>query len=287
MAEGTQTIKIDSIATVHFDAKIAQVTPWTAETPNLYQLFIRIEQPGKKTEIIPFRVGFRKLEIRGNQFLVNGRAVLIKGVNYHEHNEHTGHVLSEADMRKDFKNMKRHNINAVRCCHYPQQRRFYELCDEYGFYVCNEANVESHGMGYDLRKGRTLGNNPNWLNAHIDRTINMYETGKNYPCVTFWSLGNEAGNGYNFYMTYNWLKSKDTTRPVQYERALLEWNTDIYCPQYPGATTLEKWGNTQTDRPYIMSEYAHAMGNSTGNLMDLWDVIYRYPNLQGVHLGLD
>ena len=281
VAEGTQTIKIDSIATVHFDAKIAQVAPWTAETPNLHQLFIRIEQPGKNPEIIPFRVGFRKLEIRGNQFLVNGRAVLIKGVNYHEHNEHTGHVLSEADMRKDFENMKRHNINAIRCCHYPQQRRFYELCDEYGFYVCNEANIESHGMGYNLRKGRTLGNNPNWLNAHIDRTINMYETGKNYPCVTFWSLGNEAGNGYNFYMTYNWLKSKDTTRPVQYERALLEWNTDIYCPQYPGATTLEKWGNTQTDRPYIMSEYAHAMGNSTGNLMDLWNVIYRYPNLQG------
>ena len=214
-------------------------------------------------------------------YQLNGRAVLIKGVNYHEHNEHTGHVLSEADMRKDFENMKRHNINAIRCCHYPQQRRFYELCDEYGFYVCNEANIESHGMGYNLRKGRTLGNNPNWLNAHIDRTMNMYETGKNYPCVTFWSLGNEAGNGYNFYMTYNWLKSKDTTRPVQYERALLEWNTDIYCPQYPGATTLEKWGNTQTDRPYIMSEYAHAMGNSTGNLMDLWNVIYRYPNLQG------
>lgn len=158
---------------------------------NLYQLFIRIEQPGKQTEIIPFRVGFRKLEIKGNQFLVNGRPVLIKGVNYHEHNEYTGHVLSEADMRKDFKNMKRHNINAIRCCHYPQQRRFYELCDEYGFYVCNEANIESHGMGYDLRRGRTLGNNPRWLNAHMDRTMNMYETSKNYPCVTFWSLGNE------------------------------------------------------------------------------------------------
>ena len=281
VAEGTQTIKIDSATTVHFEAKIPQVAPWTAETPNLYQLFIRIEQPGKTTEVIPFRVGFRKLEIRGNQFLVNGRAVLIKGMNYHEHDEHTGHVLSEAHMRKDFENMKRHNINAIRCCHYPQQRRFYELCDEYGFYVCNEANIESHGMGYDLRKGRTLGNNPNWLNAHMDRTMNMYETGKNYPCITFWSLGNEAGNGYNFYMTYNWLKSKDTTRPVQYERALLEWNTDIYCPQYPGANTLEKWCNTQTDRPYIMSEYAHAMGNSTGNFMDLWDAIYRYPNLQG------
>ena len=281
VAEGNRTIKIDSTRTVHFDTEIPQVVAWTAETPNLYQLFIRIEQPGKTAEIIPFRVGFRKLEIRGNQILVNGRAVLIKGTNYHEHNEQTGHVLSEADMRKDFDNMKRHNINAIRCCHYPQQRRFYELCDEYGFYVCNEANIESHGMGYDLRKGRTLGNNPTWLNAHMDRTMNMYETSKNYPCITFWSLGNEAGNGYNFYMTYNWLKSQDTTRPVQYERALLEWNTDIYCPQYPGLDALERWGNSQTDRPYIMSEYAHAMGNSTGNFMDLWDAIYRYPNLQG------
>ncbi len=281
VATGKQTIEIDSIATVHFDANIPQVAPWTAETPNLYQLFIRMEQPDGKVEIVPFQVGFRKLEIRGNQFLVNGRAVLIKGVNYHEHNEYTGHVLGEADMRKDFENMKRHNINAIRCCHYPQQRRFYELCDEYGFYVCNEANIESHGMGYDLRKGRTLANNPSWLNAHMDRTINMYETTKNYPCITFWSLGNEAGNGYNFYLTYQWLKSKDTTRPVQYERALLEWNTDIFCPQYPGASTLEKWSAAKTDRPYIMSEYAHAMGNSTGDLMDLWDVIYRSPNLQG------
>ena len=281
VAEGHQAVNVDSSAHIRFDATLPQVETWTAETPNLYQLFIRIEQPGKQTEIIPFRVGFRKLEIKGNQFLVNGRPVLIKGVNYHEHNEHTGHVLSEADMRKDFKTMKRHNINAIRCCHYPQQRRFYELCDEYGFYVCNEANIESHGMGYDLRRGRTLGNNPRWLNAHMDRTMNMYETSKNYPCITFWSLGNEAGNGYNFYMTYNWLRAQDTTRPIQYERAGLEWNTDIYCPQYPGVDALEKWGNSQTDRPYIMSEYAHAMGNSTGNFMDLWNAIYRYPNLQG------
>lgn len=281
VAEGKRTVGVDSATRVSFEANVADVEAWTAETPSLYQLFIRLEQAGKQTEFVPFRVGFRKVEIRGNQYLVNGRAVLIKGVNYHEHNEHTGHVLSEEDMRKDFKTMKRHNINAIRCCHYPQQRRFYELCDEYGFYVCNEANIESHGMGYDLRKGRTLGNNPAWLNAHMDRTVNMYETTKNYPCITFWSLGNEAGNGYNFYMTYNWLKARDTSRPIQYERALLEWNTDIYCPQYPGASHFEKWGKTQTDRPYIASEYAHAMGNSTGNFMDVWEVIYRYPNLQG------
>lgn len=281
VAEGRKSMAIDSISNIHFDARIPDVLAWSAEQPNLYALYIYLEQIGKNTEIIPFRVGFRRIEIKGNQYLVNGRPVLIKGVNYHEHNQHTGHVLSEENIREDLTNMKRHNINAIRCAHYPQQRRFYELCDEYGIYVCNEANIESHGMYYDLRKGGTLGNNPRWLNAHLDRTVNMYEYTKNYPCITFWSLGNEAGNGYNFYMTYNWLKSKDTSRPVQYERAILEWNTDVYCPQYPGQVDFEKWGNSPTDRPYIASEYAHAMGNSTGNLMDLWETIYRYPNLQG------
>ena len=281
VAEGRQTSVIDTLTLIRFDARIPDVKAWTAETPNLYTLYIFHEHVGKPTEIIPFRVGFREIEIRGNQYLVNGQPVLIKGVNYHEHNQHTGHVLSEADIRKDLATMKQHNINAVRCAHYPQQRRFYELCDEYGMYVCNEANIESHGMYYNLRRGGTLGTNPSWLNAHLDRTINMYEYTKNYPCITFWSLGNEAGNGYNFYMTYNWIKSKDTSRPVQYERAILEWNTDIFCPQYPGKDALEKWGTSATDRPYIMSEYAHAMGNSTGNFMDLWESIYRYPNLQG------
>ena len=281
VAEGRQTSVIDTLTTLRFEARVPDVKAWTAETPDLYTLHIFHEQVGKPTEVIPFRVGFRKIEIRGNQYLVNGRPILIKGVNYHEHNQHTGHVLSEADIRKDLATMKQHNINAIRCAHYPQQRRFYELCDEYGLYVCNEANIESHGMYYDLRRGGTLGNNPRWLNAHIDRTANMYEFTKNYPCIVFWSLGNEAGNGYNFYMTYNWLKARDTSRPVQYERALLEWNTDIFCPQYPGKDAFEKWGNSRTDRPYIVSEYAHAMGNSTGNFMDLWESIYRYPNLQG------
>ena len=281
VAEGRQTSVVDTLTSLRFEARIPDVKAWTAETPNLYTLRIYHEQVGKPTEVIPFRVGFRRIEIRGNQYLVNGRPVIIKGVNYHEHNQYTGHVLSEADIRKDLATMKRHNINAIRCAHYPQQRRFYELCDEYGLYVCNEANIESHGMYYDLRRGGTLGNNPRWLNAHIDRTINMYEFTKNYPCITFWSLGNEAGNGYNFYLTYNWLKAKDTSRPIQYERALLEWNTDIYCPQYPGKTAFEKWGNSNTDRPYIASEYAHSMGNSTGNFMDIWESIYRYPNLQG------
>lgn len=275
------TVKANEKNEVRFDKEIENVLAWSAETPDLYDLNISLAQQGQQTEYIPFKVGFRKSEIRGNQFFLNGKPILIKGVNVHEHNQVTGHVVSEEDLRKDLELMKQNNINAIRCSHYPQQRRFYELCDEYGIYVCDEANIESHGMGYNLDKGRTLGNNPDWQNAHMERTVNMYERNKNYPCITFWSLGNEAGNGCNFYATYRYLKSKENMRPVQYERSLLEWNTDLYVPQYPGAHHFAKWGQSDTDRPYIPSEYAHAMGNSTGNLMDQWEEIYKYPNLQG------
>ena len=190
-------------------------------------------------------------------------------------------------MRRDFELMKQHNLNSVRLCHYPQDRRFYELCDEYGLYVYDEANIESHGMYYDLRKGGSLGNNPEWLKPHMDRTINMFERNKNYPSVTFWSLGNEAGNGYNFYQTYLWVKEADKNimaRPVNYERAQWEWNSDMYVPQYPGASWLENTGKNGSDRPVAPSEYAHAMGNSTGNLWGQWQAIYKYPNLQGGYI---
>ena len=190
-------------------------------------------------------------------------------------------------MRRDFELMKQHNLNSVRLCHYPQDRRFYELCDEYGLYVYDEANIESHGMYYDLRKGGSLGNNPEWLKPHMDRTINMFERNKNYPSVTFWSLGNEAGNGYNFYQTYLWVKEADKNimaRPVNYERAQWEWNSDMYVPQYPDASWLEKIGRIGSDRPVAPSEYAHAMGNSTGSLWDQWKAIYKYPNLQGGYI---
>lgn len=276
-----KTLRASGVDTLTFDAVVPKVTPWSAETPALYTLLMRIKVGDRFIEYVPTKIGFRDIEVRGNQFLVNGKPVLIKGVNYHEHNDTTGHYVDEATLRKDLELMKRNNINAIRCCHYPQQRRFYELCDEYGFYVCDEANIESHGMGYDLKRGRTLGNNAQWLGAHMDRTINMYKRNKNYPSIVFWSLGNEAGNGYNFYETYLYMKSVDSLRPVQYERALLEWNTDIFCPQYPSAAAFERWGQSDTDRPYIASEYAHAMGNSTGNFKDQWDAIYKYPNLQG------
>ena len=205
-------------------------------------------------------------------------------MNIHEHNPLTGHYVTEELMRHDFELMKQNNINAVRTSHYPQSHLFYELCDEYGLYVYDEANIESHGMGYELHRGGTLGNNPEWLDKHLSRTKNMYFRNRNHPCVTFWSLGNEAGNGYNFYRTYQWLKEQETggaDRPVCYERALWEWNTDIIVPQYPSADWLQMIGEKGSDRPVMPSEYAHAMGNSTGNLYGQWQAIYSHDNLGG------
>ena len=281
--------------TASFKNNLKNVAKWSAEEPNLYKLLMTIQEDGKTTEVVPFNVGFRRIEIKPidqiagngkpyNVLLFNGQPIKFKGVNIHEHNPATGHYVTEELMRKDFELMKQHNLNAVRLCHYPQDRKFYELCDEYGLYVYDEANIESHGMYYNLSKGGSLGNNPEWLVPHLDRTINMYERNKNYPSVTIWSLGNEAGNGYNFYQTYLWIKEREKqgmNRPVNYERALWEWNTDMYVPQYPSAAWLEEIGKKGSDRPIAPSEYAHAMGNSTGNLWLQWQAIYKYPNLQG------
>lgn len=280
----SQTLPAGGRANLSFSDRLADVLKWTAETPALYSLFITLRQNGKTSEVIPFKVGFRRFELKGNVFLINGQPVKFKGVNIHEHNEHTGHYVTDELRRKDFELMKSHNINAVRLCHYPQDRHFYELCDEIGLYVYDEANIESHGRGYNLSRGKTLGNAPEWLEAHLERTRNMFLRNKNYPCVTFWSLGNEAGNGYNFYNTYLYLKEQEKSlmnRPVNYERALWEWNTDMFVPQYPGADWFNKIGESGADRPVIPSEYSHAMGNSNGNLIGQWEAIYKYPHLQG------
>lgn len=271
-------------STYKFSANIKDVHTWSAEKPYLYKLSIVLKEKDKTIETVNYNVGFRRIDINGSKFLVNGQAIKIKGVNIHEHNPETGHYVTEELMRRDFELMKRNNINAVRLSHYPQQRRFYELCDEYGLYVYDEANIESHGMGYDLRKGGTLGNNPQWFEKHMERTKNMYFRNRNHPCVCFWSLGNEAGNGYNFYNTYLWLtdaECKGMKRPVCYERAIWEWNTDIFVPQYPSADWLQTIGERGSDRPVMPSEYAHAMGNSTGNLYGQWQAIYSYDNLAG------
>ena len=281
--------------TLSFEAQPGAVHTWTSEHPYLYKLLMTVREKEKVTEVIPSRVGFRRIEIKPIEekaangmpyvcFFVNGQPIKLKGVNMHEHNPATGHYVPEELMRRDLELMKQHNLNAVRLAHYPQDRRFYELCDEYGLYVYDEANIESHGMYYNLRRGGTLGNNPEWLKPHMDRIANMFERNKNHPCITIWSLGNEAGNGYNFYQAYLWLKEADRdlmARPVNYERAQWEWNTDMYVPQYPDAKWLEGIGQAGSDRPVIPSEYAHAMGNSTGNLWGQWQAIYKYPNLQG------
>ena len=283
-----------NVVELTFDtAVIPNVLKWSAEQPNLYTIVFQLSySDGNVIEIVPFKVGFRRTEITTCQFegktypvlLFNGQQVLYKGVNIHEHNAKTGHYVTEDIMHKDFQLLKQHNFNALRFSHYPQGRKMYELCDEYGIFVVAEANLESHAMGYSLNRGGTLGNNPDFYPIHIDRTINNYERCKNYACVTFWSLGNEAGNGYNFYRTYEWIKKRELVtqnRPVQYERAEWEFNTDIFVPMYPNDKWYENYGKNGSDRPLIPVEYSHAMGNSNGNFHRIWTYIYKYPNLQG------
>jgi beta-galactosidase len=231
------------------------------------------------------KLGFRTSEISGGQLLVNGQPIYLKGVNLHEHHDRTGHVVDKGTMRKDIELMKKFNINAVRTSHYPEPEYWYDLCDEYGIYVVDEANIESHGMGYG---DKSLAKDSSWREAHLDRTVRMLERDKNHPSVIIWSLGNEAGNGVNFYTNYKWLKQRDPSRPVQYERvqkgwgptAKFDWDTDILVPMYPSMASLEAYA-TAFDKPVVMCEYVHSMGNSTGNLQDYWDLIESTPSLQG------
>jgi beta-galactosidase len=266
--------------TLLLEKHIPNVKKWSAECPELYYLVLVLKDgSGKIIETTGCRIGFRTSEVKDGQFLVNGVPVLLKGVNRHEHDPVKGHVIPRELMLQDIRLMKEANINTVRTCHYPDDPYWYELCDEYGLYVIDEANIESHGMGYDPDK--TLGNNPEWKEAHLDRTVRIVERDKNHPCVIIWSLGNEAGNGCNFVDTYQWIKNRDHSRPVWYERAEMGYDTDIFCPMYWTTWDLRWYGYARQLRPLIMCEYAHAMGNSTGNLKDIWDVIERYPQLQG------
>ena len=265
---------------------IPSVRRWSAETPELYTRLLRVN--GEYTR---FHVGFRRLEVKEvpdtdgrpvHAFLVNGQPVKFKGVNLHEHNPYTGHYITKENLLEDLLLMRKANINAIRTCHYPQPREFYELCDSLGFYVYDECNIESHGMGYDL--SQTLGNKPEWMTKHIDRTLNMYRRTANYPCVTILSLGNEAGNGVNFYETYKLLKALEKdgqNRPVVYERAEFEHNTDFINPMYPDTRWLKKMGETYGARPIVLCEYTHAMGNSNGSLDLMWDQFYAHTHLQG------
>ena len=252
---------------------------WSAEQPNLYRLVLTLLEDDKIQEIQTCQVGFRKVEIRAGLLLVNGKPIALKGVNRHEHDPRAGHTVSKTSMLRDIQLMKQFNINAVRTSHYPDDPRWYDLCDQYGLYLIDETNLESHGMGYGKE---SLAKDPSWAAAHLARAQSMVERDKNHPSILIWSLGNEAGNGVNFMHNYDWIKSRDPARPVQYERAGFDGrDTDIRCPMYASIDRIVKYAESQPDRPLVLCEYAHAMGNSVGNLQDYWTEIEKYPHLQG------
>ena len=259
-------------------ASLSGIEPWSAETPRLYRMEVAPSDGKSVTERTKLDIGFRDVSISGGQLLVNGRPVLIKGANRHEMNPYRGYVVSEEEMIRDIEIMKRLNINTVRTCHYPNDPRWYDLCDRYGLYVIDEANIESHGMGYDEQ---TLAKDPAYEAAHLQRVTRMVQRDRNHPSIIVWSLGNEAGNGPNFEKAYDWLKQEDPTRPVQYERAVLERNTDIFCPMYRGYEGCEQYAASNPSRPMILCEYAHAMGNSMGGFKEYWDLVRKYPAFQG------
>src|SRR6266487_4581582 len=265
---------------LHFHQIIPNIKQWSAEIPNLYTLQLSLlNEKDEVIEGINKKIGFRTVEIKDGHLLVNGKPIYIKGANRHESDPYTNQVISKERMLLDILEMKKMNINAVRTSHYPDDVYWYDLCDQYGLYVVDEANIESHGMGYD--PGQTLGNNTAWELAHLTRHKRMVLRDKNHASVIIWSLGNEAGNGWNFYQGYHLIKSMDQTRPVQYERAELNWNTDIFCPMYPDPDYLPKYDSSHPTKPLIMCEYAHAMGNSVGNFQDYWNIIESHPSLQG------
>jgi len=252
---------------------------WSAEQPNLYRLVLTLkDEDGKTLEVIAQPVGFRTVEIRNTQLLVNGKAIYVKGVNRHEHDPTTGHTVTVESMIQDICLMKRHNINTVRTSHYPNDVRWYDLCDRYGLYLIDEANVESHGMGYGKE---CLAKDPSWKKAHVDRIRRMVERDKNHPSIIIWSLGNEAGNGVNLEAAYDWVKARDPSRPVLCERAGEARNNDIFANMYSTIARLKKYAAGTPSKPAILCEYAHAMGNSVGNLQDYWDTFEAHRVLQG------
>ena len=270
--------------TIQFQIIVPDVQPWNAEHPYLYDLKIMLDTMQEKIamplplEAISVPIGFRNIKIEDGLLKVNGVPVTIRGVNRHEHDPQTGHVVSEERMKQDILLMKANNINTIRTSHYPNTPEFYNLCDYYGMYVIDEANAESHAQGY----GETsLAKRVESKEATVARTRNMYERDKNHPCIIIWSLGNESGNGVCYEAAYDWLKAHDSSRPVQYERALFDCNTDIVALMYPTAAYLADYARQPQTRPFIMCEYAHAMGNSCGGLQNYWDTIYKYPQLQG------
>ena len=288
-----KTAKLDASVAVpagekkNVDLKIADIQDaklWSAEKPYLYPLVITLkDKDGKVLETFGTKIGIRTVEIKNAQILVNGKDVLFRGTDRHEHDPDTGHYVSEERMLEDIFLMKQYNINAVRTSHYPCTTRWYELCDMYGIYLVDEANIESHGMGYGPR---TLAKNPLFKEMHVDRVVRMVQRDKNHPSVVIWSLGNEAGDGSNFAACYQWIKENEKAgdssyRPVHYERSKTGPNSDINCPMYTSPQGCINYVSKNPSRPFFLCEYVHAMGNSTGNMMKYWDAVYKYPSFQG------
>jgi beta-galactosidase len=264
---------------IEVSRRISNPAKWSAEYPNLYSLLITLKNDvGEVMEVIDQAVGFREVVIKDTQLKVNGKAITIKGTNRHEHHPEFGHYVTLESMVRDIILMKRHNINAVRTSHYPNVPLWYDLCDKFGIYLFDEANIESHGMGYGPE---SLAKQPEWGKAHLDRAINMVERDKNHACIIVWSQGNEAGDGENFATNLDWFHRRDPSRPVAYERTRLGPNSDIFCPMYASPASCEKYLKEEHDRPLIQCEYSHAMGNSNGNLREYWDLIHKYPTYQG------
>jgi beta-galactosidase len=259
--------------------KVSRPHKWSAETPYLYRLTATVKNEARQTlEAISLKTGFRRTEILNGQFSINGKPVLVKGVNRHEMHPDRGSCLTREDMMRDIRLMKELNINAVRTCHYPNDPLWYDLCDEYGIYVVDEANLESHGMRYD---DRCLAQNPLYEDAHLERDMRMVLRDFNHPSIVVWSIGNEAGNGPAIAKCYNWIKTYDPSRPVQYWFSAITGQSDIYCTMYMHPDYCMNYISTHPPRPLIHCEYAHAMGNSMGAFKDYWDMIRKQPLLQG------
>jgi len=266
-------------AVVELSKSVSNPAKWSAEQPNLYRLLLTLkDEDGEVVEVTTCNVGFREVQIRNGFLLVNGKRIYLKGANRHEHDPVLGHVVTVDSMIRDIKLMKQFNINAVRTSHYPDDPKWYDLCDRHGLYVIDEANIESHGMGYGKA---SLAKDPAWKKAHVDRARRMVERDKNHPSVIIWSMGNEAGNGVNFHAAYDWIKKRDPSRPVHYEQAGSDRNTDVRCPMYARIKQIVDYATGKPDQPLILSEYAHAMGNSVGNLQDYWTAIETHDHLQG------
>ena len=255
---------------------------WSAEAPALYTLLLTLRSAsGQVLEVVPSRVGFREVSIAGGKILLNGRPILFKGVNRHEHHPETGHYVDRETMVRDIELMKRHNVNAVRTSHYPNTPLWYELADQYGLYVVDEANIECHGFGSDPKNRLT--NDPAWTAAYVDRMTRMVERDKNHPSVVIWSMGNECGDGLNFAATYKWTKGRDASRPVHYEGSSSVGgpNSDINSFMYPTPQRTEELAAKRPEMPLLLCEYTHAMGNSNGGLQHYWDLFYSGRNMRG------